>query len=103
MGTGGGGPDESPRDRINRALARQKAGLELPFRRALAGTSAAMAAARNKASSGSLAAFVEAHVPPAWRRPRRLMLVGALLVAVALIIATWPATTPRHPAPGTTV
>src|SRR5215471_19218342 len=59
-----------------------------------------------KASSSSLAAWVEAHVPPAWRRPRRLVLVGAvLLAAIALIIATRrPATTtPRHPAPGTTV
>jgi hypothetical protein len=59
-----------------------------------------------KASSGSLAAWVEAHVQPAWRRPRRLVLVGAvLLAAIALIIATRrPATTtPRHPAPGTTV
>jgi hypothetical protein len=40
----------------------------------------------------------------AWRRPRRLLLAGALLVAaIALFIATRPAATPRHPAPGTTV
>lgn len=40
---------------------------------------------------------------PAWRRPRRLMLVGGLVaVLVALIIAT-RSTGPSHPAPGTTV
>ncbi len=57
-------------------------------------------------SSGSLTAWVEAHVPPAWRRPRRLVLVGAVLVAViALITLTRPPATtlPGHPAPGTTV
>jgi hypothetical protein len=42
-------------------------------------------------------------VTPAWRRPRRLVLAGLLIaVVIALIIATRP-TTPRHPAPGTTV
>ncbi len=46
---------------------------------------------------------MQAHVPPAWRRPRRLLLVAALLLAViALIISTRP-TSSRHPAPGTTV
>ena len=44
-----------------------------------------------------------ARIPPAWRRPRRLILVGALIGAViALIVVTRPAT-PSHPAPGTTV
>jgi hypothetical protein len=58
---------------------------------------------RRKASSSSLAAFAEAHVPPAWRRPRRLVLAGALLLAaIALIIATWP-TMQRQQAPGTKV
>jgi hypothetical protein len=50
--------------------------------------------------------WVEAHVPPAWRRPRRLVFAGALLLAaIALIVATRPpaSTMPRHPAPGTTV
>src|SRR5258706_5645491 len=102
MSTGEGGPDESRRDVTNGA--RQRAGAETAFRRILAGSSAAIAPMRSKASSGSLAALVEAQGPPAWRRPRRLMLVGALLLAVVvLIITTRPAATPRHPAPGTTV
>jgi hypothetical protein len=82
--------------------ARQKASPESAFRRVLAGSSALTAAIRSKASSSSLAALVEVHIPPAWRRPRRLMVLGALLAVIALIIATWP-TTPRHPAPGTKV
>jgi hypothetical protein len=46
---------------------------------------------------------VKDRIPPEWRRPRRLILVGALVAAViVLIVATRP-TTPRHPAPGTTV
>src|SRR5258706_11323111 len=102
MSTGEGGPDESRRDVTNGA--RQRAGAETAFRRILAGSSAAIAPMRSKASSGSFAALVEAHVPPAWRRPRRVMVVGAWLVAVVvLIITTRPAATPRHPAPGTTV
>ena len=102
MSHGEGGPDESHRDLTDRA--RQRANPEPAFRRILAGSSAAIATMRSKASSGSLSALVEAHVPPAWRRPRRLMLVGALLLAVVvLIITTRPAATPRHPAPGTTV
>ena len=102
MSTGEGGPDESRRDLTNRA--RQRVGAETAFRRILAGSSAAFATMRSKASSSSLSALVEAHVPPAWRRPRRLTLVGALLLAVVvLIITTRPAATPRHPAPGTTV
>jgi len=53
-------------------------------------------------SLASLAAFAEAHVPPAWRRPRRLILVAAVVVAIiALIIGR--STGPSHPAPGTTV
>jgi hypothetical protein len=39
----------------------------------------------------------------AWRRPRRLIFAGAvLLAAIVLIVATWPAM-PRRLAPGTTV
>jgi hypothetical protein len=104
MSTEEGGPDEPRRDLTNRA--RRRAGLEATFRHTLAGISAAIATMRSKASSRSLAALVEGHIPPGWRRPRRLILVGTLLLAViALIIATRPAgtTTPRHPAPGTTV
>jgi DUF4097 and DUF4098 domain-containing protein YvlB len=68
-------------------------------RRILAAISAAIASVRSKASSGSLAALV-AHIPPAWRRPRRLILVAAVLLAIALIVVTRPAptTAPRHPA-----
>jgi hypothetical protein len=104
MSTEGGGPDESRKDVTNRA--RQRASRQAAFRRILAAGSAAIAAMRGKASSSSLAAWVEAHVPPAWRRPRRLVLVGALLLAVIVFfIATRPPATtmPRHPAPGTTV
>jgi len=99
-----GGPDKSGKDGSNGA--RQRASRQAAFRRIFAAGSAAMAAMRSKASSSSLAAWVEAHVPAAWRRPRRLVLAGAsLLAAVALIIATRPPATtlPRHPAPGTTV
>src|SRR5258707_7348173 len=102
MSTGEGGPDESRRDLTNRA--RQRAGAETALHRILEGSSAAIATMRSKASSSSFSALVEAHVPPAWRRPRRLTLLGALLLAVVvLIITTRPAATPRHPAPGTTV
>ena len=68
-------------------------------RRILAGISAAIATVRSKMSSGSLAALV-AHIPPAWRRPRRLILVGAVLLAIVLIVVTRPAptTAPRHQA-----
>ncbi len=101
MSTEEGGPDESRRDVANGA--RRKASPETGFRRMLVGSSAAIATMRSKASSSSVAALVEAHVPPAWRRPRRLMFVGVLLLAaIALVIATRP-TLPRHPAPGTTV
>src|SRR5258708_14463708 len=102
MSTGEGGPDESRRDLTKRA--RERAAAKTAFRRIPAGSSAAFATMRSKASSSSLSALVEAHVPPAWRRPRRLTLVGALLLAVVvLIITTRPAATPRHPAPGPTV
>jgi hypothetical protein len=104
MSTGEGGPDESSKDVTNRP--RQAASPEPAFRRMLAAGSAAIAAMRSKASSSSPAAWVEAHVPPAWRRPRRLVLAGAVLLGViALIFATRPPATtmPRHPAPGTTV
>src|SRR5260221_3228761 len=102
MSTGEGGPDESRRGLTNRA--RLRAGAETAFRRILAGSSAAFATIRSKASSSSLSALVQAHVPPAWRRPRRVTLVGALLLAaVVLIITMRPSATPRHPAPGTTV
>jgi hypothetical protein len=61
--------------------------------------SAAIATMRSRASSSPLAALA-AHIPPAWRRPRRLVLVGIFLLAIALIVVTRPAptTAPRHPA-----
>lgn len=86
-----GGPDKSRRDGT---------------RGARRGASPEPAVRRIHAARSALAVWVEAHVPPAWRRPRRLVLAGAsLLAAVALIIATRPPATtlPRHPAPGTTV
>jgi hypothetical protein len=105
MSTEEGGPGESRRD--GTSGARQRASPEAAFRQILAGSSAAIAAMRSKASPSSLAALVKAHVPPEWRSPRRLLLVGALLLAViGLIIATRPTATttmPTHPAPGTTV
>ena len=104
MSTQEGGSGKSRKDGTNRA--RQRASPEQAFRRILAAGSAAMATMRSKASSSSPAAWVKAHVPLAWRRPRRLVLAGAvLLAAILLIIATRPpaTTTPHHPAPGTTV
>src|SRR5258708_13213663 len=98
MSTGEGGPDESRRDLTNRA--RQRAGAKTAFRRILAGSSAAFATMRSKASSSSLSALVEAHVPPAWRRPRRLTLFGALLLApVVITITARPPPTPPPPRP----
>jgi hypothetical protein len=78
------------------------------LRRRLAGYFAAITALRSRASASSPAALAAAVLPPEWRRPRRLMLAGALaLLVVALImIANRPAAPPvlvRHPAPGTTV
>jgi hypothetical protein len=68
-------------------------------RRILAGISAAIATMRSKASSSSMAAWM-AHVPPAWRRPRRLIFVAAVLLVIVLIVVTRPAptTAPRQPA-----
>ena len=103
MSTQKGGPDDKSRRNLT-YRRRQWARLEPTLRRMIAGISAAITTMRSKASSGSLAALVQARVPPAWRRPRRLMLASAvLLAAIALIITTWPAATPRHAAPGTTV
>lgn len=104
MSTGEGGSDKSRKDVTSGA--RQRASAEPAFRRVLAAGSAAIATVRGRASSSPFARWVGAHVPPAWRRPRRLVLVGAvLLAAIALIVATRPPATtmPRHPAPGTTV
>lgn len=40
---------------------------------------------------------------PVWRRPRVLMLAGAVLLVVIVLIVTAGPTIRRHPAPGTTV
>jgi hypothetical protein len=68
-------------------------------RRILTAMSAAIAAVRSRASSDSLAALAR-HIPPAWRRPGRLIFAGAVLLVIVLIIVTRPASTtaPRHPA-----
>jgi hypothetical protein len=50
-----------------------------------------------------VAAWADAHVPPTWRRPRLLLLVGALLLLVIAVIIGRGSTGPSHPAPGTTV
>ncbi|HXB46422.1 MAG TPA: hypothetical protein VNW50_01570, partial [Streptosporangiaceae bacterium] len=78
-------------------------GPKTAVRRIFARISAAIVTIHGKVSSGSLRALVEARIPPAWRRPRRLILVGALLVAIVLIIVMRPHTFQPHPAPGTTV
>lgn len=102
MSTGEGGPDKSRKDATNGA--QRRTGPEPALRRMSAGVSSTVATMRSKASSSSVASWIEAHIPPAWRRPRRLLLVGAaLLVVVVVIITTTPASTPSHPAPGTTV
>jgi hypothetical protein len=101
MSTGKGGSDESRRDGTDKA--RQTVGPKTAVRRIFARISAAIVTIHGKVSSGSLRALVEARIPPAWRRPRRLILVGALLVAIVLIIVMRPHTFQPHPAPGTTV
>src|SRR5215469_14435561 len=101
MSTGKGGPDEPRRDVTDKA--RQIAGPHSALRRMFAAICAAFASMRGKASSSSLAAKVKARIPPAWRRPRRMILVGALLLVIVLIIVTRSATLQPHPAPGTTV
>lgn len=102
MSTEKGGPDESRKDATNEA--RQRAGPKSTSHRIRADIFAAIAIMRRKLSGTSLAATVEAHVPPAWRRPRRLALVGGLAaVLIVLVIANLPGSTARHPAPGTTV
>jgi hypothetical protein len=95
-----GGPDKPRRDATQKPGLRASA--ESAFRQILAGIAAGIATVRSKASSSSLASWVEAHVPPAWRRPRRLILVGAAVAVIALIIVTRP-TSPRSPPAGTKV
>jgi hypothetical protein len=101
MSTGEGGPDKSRRDPTDKA--RQGAGSKAALRRIFAGISAPFAVMRLKASSSPMVTRMEARIPPEWLRPRRLILIGALLLAIVLIIVTGSTTIQRHPAPGTTV
>ncbi len=108
MGTGEGGPDKSRRDATDKA--REGSGPKAALRRKLDDLRAATATMRTKASSSSLITRVEARItrieariPPEWQRPRRLILIGALVVAVVLIVVTRPTAIQRHPAPGTSV
>ena len=96
MSTGKGAP-EGPRK------AKQTSGPESALRRMFAVISSAAVALRRKALSGSLAALGEARVPLPWRRPRRLILIGAVVLAIVLIFVTRSGTFNSHPAPGTTV
>jgi hypothetical protein len=101
MSAGNGGPGESRKDVTDKT--RQSARAQAALRSIFAGISVAVAAMRRKASSGSLAAKVEARVPPEWRRPRRWILIGVVVLAAVLIIVTRSTTIQPHPAPGTTV
>ena len=100
MSAGKGGPDEPRKDVIDKA--QHAAGAVSAPRRLLARIAAAIAPMREKASSSSLAAWVEARIPPAWRSPRQLILMGVLLLAIVLIIVTRATAFQPHPAPGTT-
>jgi hypothetical protein len=101
MSTGKREPDESGRNRTD--SARHAAGLQAALRRIFADIIAALATIRRKASPSSLAALAEVRIPPEWRRPRRLILIGAVLLAIVLIVVTRATSVQRHPAPGTTV
>src|SRR5215472_10336416 len=99
MSAGNGGPDKS-RDVTD--AAQHAAGRVSALRRIFARISAAMASMRQKASSSSLAARVEARIPPAWRSRRQLIIMGVLLLVIVLIIVTRATAFQPHPAPGTT-
>jgi len=101
MSTGKGGPDESRKDVTDET--RLSARAQATLRRIFAGLSAAIATMSRKASSSSLAAKLEARVPPEWRRPRRWLLIGGVVLVVVLIIVTRATTIQRRPAAGTTV
>jgi len=100
MSAGKGGPDE-PRKEVT-DNAQQTAGIVSAPRRVVARIPAAMASMREKASSSSMAAWLEARIPPAWRSPRQLLIIGALLLVIVLIIVTRATAFQSHPAPGTT-
>src|SRR5215469_12842984 len=100
MSAGKGGPDESRRDATD--SAHQTAGPVSAQRRMLADISDAIASVREKAASSALVARVEASIPPARHRPRRLILLGVLLLAIVVITLTRVTAFQSHPAPGTT-
>jgi hypothetical protein len=64
--------------------------------------SAAIATIRRKVSSSRLADWLDSRIPAAWRRPRRLILVGAALAIIAIIFGTRSAPV-RPPPAGTRV
>jgi Putative adhesin len=101
MSTGKGGREGSRRDVTDKA--RRTFGPESALRRMFARISAAIDTLRRKASSSSWAALGEVRIPPSWRRPRRLILIGVVLLGIVLIFVTRSATFNSHPAPGTTV
>src|SRR5258708_15752191 len=102
MSTEKGGPDESRKDATKEA--QHSPAPQSTLHRTRAGISAAIESTRRKVTGSSLAAKVEAPIPPAWRRPRRLALVGGgVAILIVLIIANLPARTVRHPPPGTTL
>jgi len=101
MSTGKGGPDEPRSDMTDKA--RQTSGPQSALRRMFASISAATGTLRRQAASSSLAALREVRIPQSWRRPRRLILIGAVLLAIVLIFVTRSGTFNPHPAPGTTV
>lgn len=100
MSAGKGGPDESRKEVTD--SEQQTAGSMSAPRRLVARISAAMASMREKATSSSLAAWVEARIPPAWRTPRQLIIMGVLVLVIVLIIVTRATAFQSHPAPGTT-
>ena len=97
MSAGKGGPDQPHKDVTDKA--QQAAGPVSAPRRLLARIAVAIAPMREKASSSSLAAWVEARIPPAWRTPRQLILMAVLLLAIVLIIVTRATAFQPHPAP----
>jgi len=69
-------------------------------RRFIAAISAVTMTIRSNGSSSSVAARAKSRIPPAWRRPRRLILAGTVLAIIAIIVAT--RSTSRQPPPAGT-
>ena len=101
MGSEPGRPGDSRNHLSN--TTRLRARLDAACHRALAEISAVLALLSSKATLSSLSSWVESRVPPAWRRPRRLLFVAAFLVVIVLILIGKSAAPPRRPPPGTAV